>query len=104
MTAFVPMSFLDFLSVGDDFASDVFGTESEHEGIGKRPRLARDIPEVADLNADFFLDLSLDGLLERFSWIHKAGEYAEHAWTKIVIMGEQKFVASSHRDDHRGRD
>ena len=55
------------IAVGRWFTVGPLGGEAEHERVGEGPRLAGDVGRRVNVDADFFEDLAVDGVLERFA-------------------------------------
>src|SRR4051812_25817320 len=72
----VPLGVEDLAAVGADLAAGPVGEEADHERVGEGPRLAAEVPNVRDLDADLFAHLAGDRLLERLADFDEARERA----------------------------
>ena len=80
-----PLCVRYFLRLTDNIATVVFGVETEHERVRKRPALRTEIPQVAELEANFFEDFAVHGLLDALARFDKSRQGAVHAgWPSRV--------------------
>ena len=72
--------------------------EADHERVGERPGLAREVADVGDLDADLLLEFARHALLERLAGLDEAREHAVEAAREALCARQQDLVAS--RDAH----
>ena len=78
--------------------------EADHERVRERPRLAREVGDPVDLDADLLLELAGDALLERLAGLDEARQHAVHPAGKALRARQQDLVAAGHAHDHRRRE
>ena len=85
---------------GRTYAARIGGHESDHELARKRPVLAGDVLEIADLHADLFADLAAGGGLQRLADVHEPRHQSIPAFRPERLPGEEETVAVPDQDDH----
>src|SRR5215468_11784881 len=71
-----PARVLDFGIVDPDFSAPVLGEERDHERVRERPWLASEVAHVSHPDADLFMYLPLQTLLQSLSRLDEAGQGA----------------------------
>src|SRR5438309_9262907 len=69
----------------------------------KRPRLAGEIGDAVDVDADFLLHLAPDAVLDRFARFDEAGERAVASRRKSMRARKQQLASAGDERHHRGR-
>src|SRR4029077_19701321 len=75
-------------------AADPARGEADHQRVRERPGLAREVRDLIDLDADLFLELAGDALLERLAGLDEAGEHAVETSREALRAREQDLVAA----------
>src|SRR5215207_9509814 len=88
----VPSCVLDLSGFGYQFAARVIRGKADHERVREGPRLATEVPDVPDLDPDFFAHLAADGLLYGFAGLDEAGEYTVKPGRKPWRAGQQDLL------------
>ena len=63
----VPAGFDDLVLLDHEIAGSVFGGETDHQRVWKRPRLAVEVFDVCDFDPNLLFDLSVHRLFQRFT-------------------------------------
>src|SRR5882672_2001034 len=97
-----PFCFLDFRFLRSHLAALPVADERDHQRVRERPRLAREVADVAYSQADFLVHLAREALLERLARLDEAGERAVHpGWKVRAPRQEELFLPLDQGHDRR---
>ena len=82
-----PAGIFQLSVIQDNFTPRIGGCETEHEGMGKRPRLVAEIADIFDANPGFFAHFPDEGFFQRFPRVHETGKDAVDAGGKMAGSG-----------------
>ncbi len=101
----IPVGVRDLGLVDHDVAAGPPRGEPEHQRVRERPRLARDVPNVGQLDADLFAHLAMHRLLERLPRLDEPGEAAVHRHREQASASEEGLgaVGAIALDEHDDR-
>ena len=91
-----------FIGVDIDLATDVLRSESQHQGVGKWPRLAIEIAHSVDGDARLLEHFTHDCSLCALAGLNKPRKHAENSGRKVGRAAKEDFIATLHGDDNRG--
>ncbi len=80
-----PLGVDDLGRVDLDLARLPVGGEPDHQAVRERPWLATPVTNVADLDADLFADLALDGTFQGLARFDEAGQAAVHRGCETAL-------------------
>ena len=77
--------------------------EPDHQRVRERPRLAGDVPHLAQLHPHLLAHLAVHGLLHRLPRLHEPGDAAVHRHREGAAPSEQRLLAALDQGDDGGR-
>src|SRR5215204_2956493 len=95
----VPAGVFDLTGFRSQVATRIICGKADHERVRERPRLAPEVPDVRDLDADLLAHLADDGLFYRLAWLDEAREHAVESLRKSWRVCQQYPIPSLDEDD-----
>jgi len=102
--ALKPAGILQFMRIDADLTPGVVSNKTGHYLGRKRPVLAADVTDVADLDSGLLPDLPYCTLFQGFSGIQKTGYQAVSPGRPAFLTGQEQLITALYQNDCTGVD
>ncbi len=99
-----PVCLDDFLAVDANLSVRMECSEADHETVREWPGLASEVADILDFDPDLFTYLTVHGLFQAFSRLHKTGKDTVKWFGEPGGPGKKEFVSTFDENNYGWRD